>query len=114
MPSAPQEIIDLVERFAHNADHYRSASYNETQVRGEFLDPFFAALGWDVYNQAGVAPSYQSVILQATLRTPGSNTTMPDYCFRVGPERKFFVEVKEPSVDIDSAVQPAYQLRRYA
>ena len=42
--AAPQAILDLVERFARNVDLYRSASYNETQARREFIDPFFAAL----------------------------------------------------------------------
>jgi hypothetical protein len=31
----------LVERFARNCDSYRSGSYNETQLRREFLDPFW-------------------------------------------------------------------------
>ena len=41
-------------------------------------------------------------------------TNAPDYCFRVGGTRKFFVEAKKPSVDIHDAIPPAYQLRRYA
>ena len=44
----PPEIIELVERFERNAQAYRSTQYNETQLRREFLDPFFEALGWDV------------------------------------------------------------------
>ena len=37
----------------------------------------------------------------------------PDYGFRLNEEKKFFVEVKRPSVNIESGVSPAYQLRRY-
>jgi hypothetical protein len=33
-----------VERFDRNRDAYRSAQYNETQLRREFLDPFFNTL----------------------------------------------------------------------
>ena len=50
---APQAVLDLVERFARNRESYKSPSYNETQLRREFLDPFFEALGWDVNNRQG-------------------------------------------------------------
>jgi len=44
MTAAPQAILDLVERFDRNIDPDRSPSYNVTQARHEFIDPFFAAL----------------------------------------------------------------------
>jgi len=113
MTEPPQTILDLVERFSSNADLYRSPGYNETQARREFIDPFFAALGWDVDNTRGVSPRYREVIHEASLRIHGS-VTAPDYCFRVGTERKFFVEAKKPAVSIQTDIQPAYQLRRYA
>ena len=50
-------------------------------------------------------------------RTPSRSaraTQAPDYCFRIGGTRKFFLEVKKPSVAIREDVGPAYQLRRYA
>jgi len=37
----------------------------------------------------------------------------PDYSFRVGGVRKFFVETKKPFVNIKDNWEPAYQLRRY-
>ena len=48
---APQLILDLIERFERNKEAYKSGAYNETQVRREFIDPFFEALGWDVNNR---------------------------------------------------------------
>gem|GEM_PF-2594640 len=42
---APKDITRLVEQFERNADAYRSPGYNETQVRREFIDPFFKCLG---------------------------------------------------------------------
>lgn len=45
MPSAPQEIIDLVATFKRNQQAYMAANYNEAQVRSEFIDPFLSALG---------------------------------------------------------------------
>jgi hypothetical protein len=44
--TAPDIIAQLVERFDRNRDGYRSDRYNETQLRREFLDPFFDALGY--------------------------------------------------------------------
>ena len=41
-------------------------------------------------------------------------TKNPDYSFRLFEKRKFFVEVKRPSINIESGVYPAYQIRRYA
>jgi len=52
---APQEVIDLIERFARNRDVYRSHGYNETETRREFIDPLFKALGWDIDNEQGYA-----------------------------------------------------------
>ena len=56
--SAPQEISDLVDRFAEHADAYRSGAYNETQLRREFVDPMFKALGWDMDNLSGYAEAW--------------------------------------------------------
>jgi len=109
----PREIIELAERFDRNRDAYRSPSYNETQLRREFLDPFFTALGWDVDNRAGWAEAYKEVIHEDAIKI-GGFTKAPDYCFRVGGNRKFFVEAKKPAVDIRQDSSPAFQLRRYA
>ncbi|MBW6503959.1 Eco57I restriction-modification methylase domain-containing protein [bacterium] len=111
--TAPGEIIELVERFDRNRDAYRSPSYNETQLRREFLDPFFTALGWDIDNRAGWAEAYKEVIHEDAIKI-GGFTKAPDYCFRVGGNRKFFVEAKKPAVDIRQDTSPAFQLRRYA
>ena len=48
MTATPQAILDLVERFSSNVDPDRSPSYNETQARREFIDPFFLAVGLEV------------------------------------------------------------------
>ncbi|HVP42520.1 MAG TPA: hypothetical protein VMS96_03770 [Terriglobales bacterium] len=53
--SPPVGLVELVKRFDRNADAYRSPAYNETQLRHEFLDPFFELLGWDVNNRKGYA-----------------------------------------------------------
>ena len=41
--TAPEIIKDLVKRFDEHRESYRSGRYNETQLRREFLDPFYDA-----------------------------------------------------------------------
>ncbi|MCX5847663.1 MAG: N-6 DNA methylase [Deltaproteobacteria bacterium] len=108
-----KEIIELVERFDLHRESYHSGRYNETQLRREFIDPFFKALGWDVDNTVGHAEAYKDVIHEDAIKVGGA-TKAPDYCFRIGGTRKFFVEAKKPSVNIAEEIGPAYQLRRYA
>jgi predicted type IV restriction endonuclease len=113
MGSAPKEVIDLIERFERNIDSFKGQGYSEAQVRQQFINPFFEALGWDMQNKAGIALAYSDVIHEDAIKI-GGTTKAPDYCFRVGGTRKFFLEAKKPSVDIKSDISPAYQLRRYA
>ncbi|MEA2053228.1 MAG: type I restriction enzyme HsdR N-terminal domain-containing protein, partial [Euryarchaeota archaeon] len=110
---ARQEIGALVDRFRANIDVYKRSAYKEAQVRCEFIDPFFEALGWDVSNEQGFAEQYKEVVLEDTIKV-GSSTRAPDYSFRIGSQRKFFVEAKKPAVNIKDDVSPSYQLRRYA
>jgi len=110
---ALKQVSILVDRFQQNIEAYQSLVYNETQLRIEFVDPFFEALGWDVANKAGYAEQYKDVIHEDAIKVAGA-TKAPDYCFRIGGVRKFFLETKKPSVDIKDQISPAYQLRRYA
>jgi fido (protein-threonine AMPylation protein)/predicted type IV restriction endonuclease len=113
MNQAPSIVATLIDRFEQNRESYKSQGYNETQLRREFLDPFFEALGWDVANKAGHAEVYKDVIHEDAIKI-GGYTKAPDYCFRIGGARKFFLEAKKPAVNLRDDLSPAYQLRRYA
>lgn len=113
MSAAPENIKQRVEVFARNIDAYKSGSMNETQLRREFIDPFFLELGWDVENKKGYADAYKDVIHEYSLKTKDVREA-PDYCFRIGGTRKFFVETKKPSVNVKDDIHPAFQLRSYA
>ena len=54
--TAPIAITELVRRFREHHDMYTSGAYNETQLRREFLDPFFEILGWDIFNKQSFVP----------------------------------------------------------
>ena len=108
----PDKIVKLIETFDYNLEMYKKGSYNETQVRREFIDPFFEELGWDITNKQGHAEAYKEVIHEDAIKI-GGITKAPDYCFRIGGTRKFFLEAKKPAVNIKEDIHPAYQLRRY-
>ena len=109
----PPEVLTLVERYERNRDDYRSGQYNEARLRQEFLNPLFEALGWDMANRADFAEAYKEVIHEDAIKI-GKETKAPDYCFRIGGTRKFFLEAKKPSVFIKEDIPAAFQLRRYA
>ena len=109
----PKDIENLIERFDRNRETYLSGQYNEALLRQDFLNPFFETLGWDMANKAGYAEAYRDVIHEDALKIGGA-TKAPDYCFRIGSVKKFFVEAKKPSVNLKDDVSPAFQLRRYA
>ena len=110
---ARDAVLELVKRFARDREQYMNPTYLETHVRREFIDPFFKALGWDIDNSAGYAPQYRDVVHEDSIKV-GIDTRAPDYSFRIGGVRKFFVEAKKPSVNLKDDPAPAYQLRRYA
>lgn len=111
--AVPAEVLELVRRFDAHREAYRSGRYNEEQLRKEFIDPFFEALGWDVANKQGYAEAYKDVIHEESIKV-GGFTKAPDYCFRIGGVRKFFLEAKKPGVNLKDDPSPAFQLRRYA
>ncbi|NWJ97689.1 MAG: N-6 DNA methylase [Chloroflexi bacterium] len=112
MTTPPIQILELIDSFRQNYRAYKLPNYNETQTRHEFIDPFFEALGWDINNQKKAAPAYREVIHEDSIQV-GAVLKAPDYSFRVGTTRKFFIEAKKPSVNIYQDTSPAFQLRRY-
>ena len=109
----PDAIRSLVERYGYHRPAYQRGQYNETQLRREFIDPFFRALGWDVDNRQGLSEAYKEVAHEDPIRIRGQ-TNFLDYSFRIGGTRKFIVEAKKPSVRIRDDTDSALQLRRYA
>ena len=109
----PDSIAALVARFDAERKEYHQGHYNETQTRIDYVNPLFAALGWDMNNTQGLSEPLREVVHEDALKI-GGTTKAPDYSFRTGGARKFFLETKKPSVSVDLKEEPAYQLRRYA
>ena len=101
--SAPASVYQLIEKFE------RDKPETETEVRVQFVDPLFEALGWDPRDKRQVRHE-RSV----KVHEEGTNRSKrPDYAFRIGNTTHFFVETKQLRVNLVSDPLPAYQLRRY-
>jgi hypothetical protein len=111
---AQKEIEKLVQRFDEQKESYKK-NYDETQTRGDFINPFWKALGWDIYNESGYAESYRDVIQEPSIKEHGvtKKTNRPDYYFRASGMPLFFLEAKTPSTFVKDDKNSAYQIRRY-
>lgn len=111
--AVPEKILELVERFESDIGKYKSLSYNEEEIKIEFINPLFEALGWDVSNKTNKSTSLKEVKFEDSVEVQG-RIKNPDYSFRIDRARKFFVEAKKPAVNIEAGFNPAFQLRSYA
>ncbi len=109
----PEKILELVDRFESDIDKYKSLSYNEEDIKIDFINPLFEALGWDVGNKTNKAPDLREVKFEDSVEVLG-RIKNPDFSFRLDRSRKFFVEAKKPAVNIEGGISPAFQLRSYA
>jgi type I restriction-modification system DNA methylase subunit len=107
-------IKKLVSKYQKNRNEYLKSNYNEAQLRSEFIDPLFELLGWDIKNIQGKSTYEREVILEESVKMDKeTNSKKPDYTFRLFSERKFFVEAKKPSIEIQKRIEDAKQLRKY-
>lgn len=116
--TAEKQLAELVESYSEEVDQVRSSDsdYNETQLRSDYLDEFLRLLGWDVENEHGAPQHLREVKQEESIEVDHEghvSQKQPDYTLRVQGERRIFVEAKKPSVRIESALAPAYQIRQY-
>src|SRR5512136_40535 len=102
------QLTKLVDKFNRQRAHYLSTAYNETDVRAEFIDPLFEALGWDVSNRAGHGPHDKEVI-----REKSEISGRSDYQFQLNGRAMFIVEAKAPHVPLDRP-DMVMQAKKYA
>ena len=101
--SAPERIKELIETFKNNLESYKKGNYNETQVRREFIDPFFEELGWDVANRQGYAEAYKDVIHEDAIKV-GGVTKAPSVS--VAPASFFWKRRNRPSISRKTSIRP--------
>ena len=105
------ELARLVGRFEQNFKLYQSPSYSEASVRQDFLDPLFAALGWDIGNKRGLIPQHREVEIESRTEISGRQKRA-DYLFRTDRTDRFVCEAKKPAEELHAA--HAFQAKRYA
>ena len=107
-------VQELVARYRANQGRYESPSYQEAEVRKDFIDKFLTALGWDVNHDLQTNPYEQEVKVEPTVNV-GGGQRRADYAFYLGPnyrEPQFFVEAKKPIADLLSS-DHCFQAIRY-
>lgn len=111
-----EQVAELVQTYSDNYPQFQRATYNETQVRVDFVNRFFKLLGWDVDNERGLPQHLREVTHEATVVVEEDGvhrSKKPDYSFKVGTEVLYFLETKKPAVNLTVDAAPAFQLRRY-
>lgn len=111
-----EQLSQLIKKYDKNKEQYLLDSYNETEVRSDFINIFFELLGWDVNNNANLPLYLREVKQEANViveDTGKRKNKKPDYLFKIGTENKFYVEAKKPHVDILNNKEAVFQTRRY-
>lgn len=109
-------LLKLVEAYQKHFKQYSRPDYNETEVRNDFVNPFFEILGWDVQNKKNLPQHLREVKHEASVFVEENGKQVkkkPDYEFHVGSTPYFFLETKKPNVDIMASKEAAFQTRRY-
>jgi adenine-specific DNA-methyltransferase len=103
----------LTKKFQSEESYYLSYEYQEAQVRQDFIDKLFTALGWDVNHQLQHDPYRQEVKIEKPEKKAKGRA---DYAFSLEPQYKqvrFFVEAKRPQKNIATASN-CFQVIRYS
>jgi hypothetical protein len=86
--SFEKELIRLVGLFERRLGEFKSSGYVEAQLRGDFLNPFWEALGWDLENEAGLIQVKREVEIESRTEI-GGQQKRADYLVRIdGHDRK--------------------------
>jgi hypothetical protein len=96
-----EKVSKLTATFKASEARYLSSDYQEAEVRKDFVDKFFIALGWDVNHDEQTNPYEQEVKVEPSVSASGQRRA--DYAFHLKPnfrDVRFFVEAKKPHGDI--------------
>ncbi len=111
--AAFKRVQELAATFKANESRYLATGYQEAEVRKDFIDKFFMALGWDVNHDVQTNPYEQEVKVEPSVAASGQRRA--DYAFFLAPnyrDVRFFVEAKKPYGDI-ATKENYFQVIRY-
>ncbi len=99
-------ISERVKDFEKNKHVLTKRGHGETNIRTNYIDVLFAALGWNMTN-------VYEVVREFTQKDT-SGTKKVDYAFKINRKLCFFIEAKEASIDLVHDKDAIYQAKRYA
>jgi len=111
-----EQLKALISAFKKEYAIYKTPKYSEAQLRIDFLNPLLKTFGWDVDNEKSKTQFLRDVIQEESIDIEVEDSVTkknPDYTIRIQGTRKFFVEAKKVSIDLDKSNKPAFQTRRY-
>ena len=97
-------VSDLVKDFKENEKSYLSPNYSEADVRNDFINKFFIAIGWDLRHEHQKNPYEQEVRVEKPVHVAKAQKRA-DYTFYLTPnfrDVKYFVEAKKPYHDLEN------------
>ena len=103
----------LTNKFSQGLSHYLSNEYQEAEVRQDFINKFFKAIGWDVDHDIQHDPYRREVRIEKPVKKSKGRA---DYAFSISPHYRrvrFFVEAKRPQVNINTP-DNCFQAIRYS
>jgi hypothetical protein len=110
-------VRELVQAFRENHKALKDEGTLEAVIRQEYIDTFWALLGWDVHNQKHRSLAEKDVVVEANVGTVEGHEIhqrRPDYLFRIDGFPRFIVEAKKCSVDIATDRDAMFQAKTYA
>lgn len=105
------ELHRLVASFTRQFADLTGPGYAEAQLRDDFLNPLFRALGWDLENKAGHIQNDREVEIESRTDIAGK-AKRADYLFRTDGTNRFVCEAKKPRETLGP--KHAFQAKRYA
>ncbi len=92
----------------------KQPGYAEAQLRDDFLNPLFRALGWDMENRAGLIQKEREVEIESATQI-GGGRKRADYLFPHRQTRTVRVqEAKKPAEELSARYACTFQAKRYA
>jgi len=105
-----KKLIALrVEDFERNKVVLTKKGHGETNIRSNYIDKLFEALGWDMTNVYEVVREYSQ-----RDRSTAAGMKKVDYALKLNGKLKLFIEAKEASVNLETDKDAIYQAKRYA
>lgn len=108
------QVKALATRFSDNEAAYLAPKYQEAEARNDFINPFFVALGWDVYHHEHPNPYEREVKIEKSVMV-GDRGKRADYAFYTTPnyhQARFLAEAKKPARQLENQYD-CFQAIRY-